>query len=340
MRKYFKWIIPFVLFLFVGLMFLVCYYQKQNTIKEYLYITTLAYQNGKNYDDGVVMVPYVYDVKEQKLKCFPALPIEQTVYPLFYYDYRNEKIYHTGAEKGESYDNLYVYDIKKDKDTRITDGKFLFNDFMMVDGKLICNEAPEFVTVTRPAIFNQHDNSFTYLNEGDEDTWCFSLSYHKTENKLLSLTCSDCEMRTYKVRAETFIRPKTIYIMNPDFTEYEPIFFTDDFEIRSTRQLDRNRIMMAADPTMGTGYSPNRKLKIFDISTQVLCDVEPPDLIEINTFYPRDNAEGVFIYAKGHDMKKSIFYYDMVDNTVRDIFEYYEFPPEFCGIVDFTYSCN
>lgn len=340
MRKYFKRIIPCALLFFAGLMFLVCRCQRQNAIKEYLHITTLAYQNGKNYDDGVALVPYVYDVKRQEIKCFPAIPIEQTVYPIFYYDYRNEKIYHAGAEKGETYDNLYVYDLEKNTDTRITDGKFLFNDFMMADGKLICNAAPEFVTVTRPAIFNQQDNSFMYLNENDEDTWCFSLSYHKSENKLLSLTCSDSEMRTYKVCAETFIRPKTIYMMNPDFTDYKPVFFTDEFEIRSTRQLDSNRIMMAADPRMAGGYSPNRKLKIFNMSTQELSDLEIPDLKQVNTFYPRDNAEGVFIYAKDYDMKASIYYYNMLENTVRNIFEDYEFPPEFCGIVDFTYSCN
>lgn len=276
MKKYFKWIIPCILICLVGLVLLAFYYQKKNTSKEYLHITTIAYQNGKDYDKGVVLVPYVYDVKKLEIKTFPAIPIERTVYPLFYYDYRNEEIYHTGAEKGEPYDNLYVYDLESNRDTRLTDGKFLFNDFMMVDGKLICNEAPEFVTVTRPAIYNQQDNTFTYLNEEDEDTWCFSLSYYKTGNKLLSLTCSDSEMRTHKVCAETFIRPKTIYMMNPDFSEYEPVFFTDEFEIRSTRQLDSNRIMMAADPTMGGGYSPNRKLKIFDISTQVLSDVEVP----------------------------------------------------------------
>lgn len=99
-------------------------------------------------------------------------------------------------------------------------------------------------------------------------------------------------------------------------------------------------IMMAADPRMAGGYSPNRKLKIFNMSTQELSDLEIPDLKQINTFYPRDNAEGVFIYAKDYDMKASIYYYNMLENTVRNIFEDYEFPPEFCGIVDFTYSCN
>lgn len=61
---------------------------------------------------------------------------------------------------------------------------------------------------------------------------------------------------------------------------------------------------------------------------------------EINTFYPRDNAKGIFIYAKDYDKKVSIYYYDMVENTVKDIFEHYEFPEEFCGIIDFSYSCN
>ena len=73
------------------------------------------------------------------------------------------------------------------------------------------NVARQGATVTQPAIFDKKTNEFYYLNENDDDTWCFSLSYNYTLDKLISLTTSDSEMRTEKVTRETRIRPKTIY---------------------------------------------------------------------------------------------------------------------------------
>lgn len=323
-------------------MLFVCSIIKQNAKEEYLHITTTVYRNGENLDDGISMVTYLYNINTKELQHFDSIPIERTVYPLSYYDYKSKKIYHTGAEEGESFDNLYVYDVESKIDTRLTDGKFLFNDFIMTgnnSNELICNVAPQFVTVTQPAIYDIEKNTFNYLNKDDEDTWCFSLSYNTSTKKLLSLTCSDSEMRSWEVCAVTFIRPKTIYMMNADFSEYEPVYYTKEFEIRSTRQLDDERIMIMADPSMGGGYS-ERVIKIFNMNTEEIYDLDLPQLKAIDSFYPRDNAEGIFLLARNKDGKISIYYYNLQEETLVDIFENYEFPSDFAGIINFSYSYN
>lgn len=310
----------------------------RNREEELLHITTLAYQNGETYDDGVSMVTYVYDVKKKKITQFPAISCE-AVYPISYYDHRNKNIYYSNANAGDGFDNLYLYDTNKQTSIQLTDGKFLFNDLIMYGDNLICNVAPQYSTVTKPAIYNIKENSFQYFHEEDDDTWCHSLSYHKTNNKLLLLTCSDEEMRSAKVCEETFIRPKTIYFISPDFSDCEKIYFTDEFEIRSTRQLDAERIMIAADPRMGWEYT-DRKIKILNINTQELIDLEIPDLQSLQSFYPRDNAEGVFLFGQNIEGNISIFYYEFYTEEIIDIFEDYNFPEEFCGIIDFIYSYN
>jgi hypothetical protein len=328
-------LISLSVFLILIILILVFIYFKTKSVDEYLHITTISYRNGKNYDDGVSMVTYLYDVEKKTMQRSPNIPISVS-YAISYNDVKNHRIFYTNSEVGENYDNLYVYDLKKNSSTRLTDGKFLFNDFLMIDGTLICNVAPRFKNCTRPAIFDQKDNTFKYLNYDDDDTWYFSLSYNKAANKLLALTCSDSEMRSLEVRAVTHIRPKTIYMMNPDFTEPEQVFYTKDFEIRVTRQLDQNRILMAVDDSMGA--STSRKLKIFDMTTQELSELETPGLKDMQSFMTRENAEGIFIYGRSLDDHFSIFYYDLITSEISDIFADYEFPSDFCSIVDFTYS--
>lgn len=318
-----------------------CTIMKLNEKKEYLHITTITYGNEEDSDDEKTMVTYVYDINSGVLQAFDGIPLERTVYPLSYYDYKNEKIYHTDAGKGETFDNLYVYDVKTKTDTRLTDGKFLFNEFIMTgedSNKLICNVAPQFVTVTQPAIYDIRNNTFDYLNKDDEDTWCFSLSYNSATDKMVSLTCSDTEMRSWEVTAVTYIRPKTIYMMNPDFSDYEPIYYTKDFEIRSVRQLDDERILIMADPVMGGGYS-DRFIMVHNIVTEESYELDMSELRAIDSIYARDNAEGFFLLAKDRDRKISIFYYDLQNQTLTDIFENGGLSSDTANIVNFSYSC-
>lgn len=322
----------------VVLVVLGCNMRQQNKSRELLHITALAYENGENFDNGVDMVTYVYDVEKKTVEQLARIP-SGAVYPISYYDYKDKLLYYSNGKEGDGYDNLYQYDMEKKTNTQLTDGKFVFNDIIWRDGNLICNVAPQFSTVTKPAIYNIQDNTFQYLDEEDDDTWCHSLSYNKSTDALISLTCSDKEMRTAKVCEETFIRPKKICILSPDFQFYEPVYATDTFEIRSARQLDEEHIMIAADPRMGWEYT-DRKLKTVDIKTQEVTDLDIIDLQAIQSFYPRDNAKGVYILGQDLSGKVSIFYYQLDSGECSDILEGYEFSDDFCSIVDFIYSDN
>lgn len=306
--------------------------------RELLHITALLYENGENFADGVDMITYVYDVKNKTVEQLDPIPCG-AVYPISYYDYREKKLYYSNGKTGDGYDNLYQYDTEKKTTTQLTDGKFVFNDLLLRDGKLICNVAPQFSTVTKPAIYNVQENTFQYLDPEDDDTWCHSLSYNKSTDALLSLTCSDKEMRSAEVCEETFIRPKEICILSPDLQSSEPVFATDDYEIRSARQLDKEHIMIAADPQMGWEYT-DRKLKTVDIKSKQVTDLDITDLQAIQSFYPRDNGKGVYILGQDRSGKISIFYYQFDSGECTDILEEYEFPKDFCSIVDFIYSDN
>ncbi|MEJ8548719.1 hypothetical protein [Brevibacillus borstelensis] len=50
-------------------------------LREYLQITATAYNNGKNDDDGVSLVLYLYSIQNQKMSEFFKIPIDPG-YPL------------------------------------------------------------------------------------------------------------------------------------------------------------------------------------------------------------------------------------------------------------------
>lgn len=145
-------------------------------------------------------------------------------------------------------------------------------------------------------------------------------------------------LRTPKVREVTFIRPKTLYLMDLDFGNYQPIYHTDQFEIRLTRQLDANRILMTWDPFMGA--SKPRTLRMLYLDTQKVEDFDVPGIKEVKSFYPRDNAEGIFILGRDLNNTYGLFYYDLVTKQVSNLFEKYPLPKNHRSLVDFVYSMN
>ncbi len=305
--------------------------------EEYLHITATAYNNGKNDDDGVSLVLYLYSIRDQNMSEILRIPIDPG-YPVAFADLRNNKVYFSDSVTGDEVDNLYEYNLITKERKQLTFGKFLFNDLFIVDNKMITNVAPRYATVTQPAIFDRTTREFTYLNPDDDDTWCFSLSYNYTTKKLLSLTASDSEMRTPKVTEVTHIRPKTLYLMDLDFGQYQPIYHTDQFEIRLTRQLDSNRILMTYDPFMGS--SKPRTLKMLYIDSQKVEDFDVPGIKEVKSFYPRAHAEGLFILGRDVNNQYGLFYYDMVTKNVSNVFENYPLPKDHRSLVDFVYSMD
>lgn len=308
---------------------------KKSILKEYLHITATAYTNGENDNDGVSLVLYRYSIGENKIAELFKIPIDAG-YPVAFADIPNDKAYFSNSISGDESDNLYEYNLKTTDTKQLTSGKFLFNDMFIVDDKMFVNVAPQYATVTQPAMFDRKTNQFTYLNPNDDDTWCQSLSYNYSTNKLLSLTTSDSVMRSYNVVAVTHIRPKTLYLMDLDFGNYEPIYHTDQFEVRLTRQLDANRILMTTDPQMGS--SEPRTLKMLNLDRKEIIDFDVPGIKEVKSFYPRDNAEGIFILGRDYNNKYGFFYYDMVKKNVTNVFENYTFPKDHRSIVDFVYS--
>lgn len=303
--------------------------------KEHLHITATAYNNGENDADGISLVLYHYSIPDKKISELLRIPVDPG-YPVAFADLPNDKVYFSDSASGDEVDNLYEYNLKTKEKKQLTFGKFLFNDLFVIDNKVITNVAPQFATVTQPAIFDQTTKEFTYLNPNDDDTWCFSLSYNYATKKLLSLTASDSEMRTPKVTEVTHIRPKTLYLMDSDFGNYQPIYHTDEFEIRLTRQLDANRILMTYDPFMG---SPKpRTLKMLYIDSQKVEDFDIPGIKEVKSFYPRANAEGVFILGRDTNNQYGLFYYDMVTKNLSNVFENYPLPKDQYSLVDFVYS--
>lgn len=305
--------------------------------EEYLFITTTAYTNGQNTEDGINLVLYCYHIAEQRMEVILDTPINST-FPANYIDLANQKIYYAAANEDENYDNLFVYDLATGQSEQLTDGKYLFNDILLLNGTLYVNTARQYATVTQPAIFDWETKTFQYLDEEDDDTWHYSMSYNYSTGQLLILTCSDSETRTHRVAAETHIRPKTISLLDMTLETKTPVFFTEDYEIRLTRQLDENHILMTVDPFMGSGAP--RTLKLLTIDTQEVTDYEIPEIDSVYQFYPRDNGEGLFLIGKDFDTDNlwQLYYYDIPNQTVSRVFQDGDLPEGFATLVDIVYS--
>jgi len=61
---------------------------------------------------------------------------------------------------------------------------------------------------------------------------------------------------------------------------------------------------------------------------------------EVKSFYPRDNAEGIFILGRDLNNTYGLFYYDLVTKQVSNLFEKYPLPKNHRSLVDFVYSMN
>ncbi len=311
--------------------------EEETEQEEYLFITTTAYTNGQNREDGVNLVLYCYHIAEQRMEVILDTPIHST-FPANYIDIANQKIYYAAANEGENYDNLFVYDLATGQSEQLTDGKYLFNDILLLNGTLYVNTARQYATVTQPAMFDWETRTFQYLNAEDDDTWHYSFSYNYSTEQLLILTCSDSEMRTHRVAAETHIRPKTISFLDMTLETKTPVFFTEDYEIRLTRQLDENHILMTVDPFMGSGAP--RTLKLLTIDTQEVTDYEIPDIDAVNQFNPRDNGEGLFLVGKDFDTDNEwhLYYYDIPNQAVSRVVQDEEIPDGFATLTDIVYS--
>ena len=171
-----------------------------------------------------------------------------------------------------------------------------------MDGTLYANVAREFCTTCQPARFDLDSQTFTYRNEADDDTWHHSFSYDDYADEFLILTCSDAEMRTHRVAAETHIRPKTISLIDATFENVTPLFFTEDFEICLTRRLNENTILMTTEPQMVSG---KRTLKRLDITSQEVENVEIPGIQQVHMFYP--SLDGNTLYFVGQAEGKTIW---------------------------------
>ena len=269
---------------------------------ETLLVTVVDNINGENTDDGVELVIYAYDEQSQAFRAIFKTPIGPYVYPANTVDFEHQIVYYASARPDETYDNLYSCDLKTGNVQRLTDGKNAFNDLLFVDGTLYANVAREFCTTCQPARFDLDSQTFTYRNEADDDTWHQSFSYDDYADEFLILTCSDAEMRTHRVAAETHIRPKTISLIDATFENFTPLFFTEDFEICLTRRLNENTILMTTEPQMVSG---KRTLKRLDITSQEVEDVAIPGIQQIHMFYP--SLDGNTLYFVGQAEGKTIW---------------------------------
>lgn len=284
--------------------------------EEHLLITTTAHTNGTDDTDGVSMVLYDYHTDTGEFRVLYDAPYHG-LFPANAVDFDNQILYLSDGNEGDGYDNLFQIDLKTGESKQLTDGKFLFDVLMLVDGNLYASTARQGANVCQPAVFDFTKNDFTYRNPEDDDTWHHSFSYNRNSKEFLILTCSDDEMRTHRVAAETHIRPKTISNLSMDFQTCEPVYFTEDFEIRLTRRLDDNHILMTADPRMGA--SP-RKLRLLTIDTQEVQPFEIPGIRVVYLFeVSADESRLFFIGARTGETAWRIFEYEIASQKLTEL---------------------
>jgi hypothetical protein len=280
-----------------------------------------------------MLVLYHYSIKDKNMAEVLRAP-NDSEYPVAFADFEESTIYFSDCAAGDNWDNLFSYDMASKSIKQLTFGKFLFNDLFMANRNLIATAAPQYKIAIQPAIFNIGTHNFRYLNPDDDDTLSFSLSYNHTTQQLLSLTCSNDEMRSYKVVAETYIRPKTLHLMNVDFSNYRPVYTTGEFEICFARQMDDNRILMTVEPTMIANVP--RKLKILYLDSLEVEDVDISGILEITSFYPTYDTTGIYFTGKDVNNYFGLFYYNLIEKELTEIFEQYK-ASDYGNIIDFVY---
>jgi hypothetical protein len=206
----------------------------------------------------------------------------------------------------------------------------------MINVKLLGNIAPEGKTVLQPGIIDPERGTVHYYNASDDDTWFGSLSYNPITGKLLALTWSDKEMRTSRVAIQTHIRPKQIILMNPDFSAAKSIYKTEAFEIRETRQLDANRILMITNEQMGSG--PPRQLRILTLDNDNLDALNIEGLIAPQSVCPDRSGEHLYLLGRTSTAPLSLFDYDIKEHKLTDLLAGYQFPSGHKVVVNFTYT--
>lgn len=306
---------------------------KERPSQEYLQIVGTRFVNKRDNSGGTEVILYLYSIDQHKVVKDYTLG-NVALYPVACMDFAHKKIYYSGSDNN-LYDNLYVYDIGSRQSKQLTHDKMLFNDLFVIDGKLLGNIAPEGKTVLQPGIIDPEQGTVHYYNAGDDDTWFHSLSYDPITGKLLGLTCSDKEMRSSRVATQTHIRPKQIISMNPDFSDAKTIYKTEAFEIRETRQLDANRIVMITNEQMGSGKP--RQLQILTLGNDDPEALNIEGLVEAQSVCPDRSGDHLYILGRSSTSPLSLFDYDMKEHKLTDLLAGYQFPSGHKVVVDFTY---
>lgn len=283
--------------------------------QEYLLITSAE---GRGH-----LVVSCLDIATGKLERLMDVATEWAYYPVSAVDFENHKIYYSAAAyNGESYDlfdNLFVYDMTDGTSTQLTYGKYEFNDLLIVDGKLYANTARQYASALQPAVFDYETNDFIYLNPDDDDTLFCSFSTKRGQGHFVALTCLFSETRTHKVCAETFIEPRTISFLDYELNHLEPVYFTEDFQIRMTRQVDDDHILMIAEDNMISGV---RKMRLLTISSKEVVDFPIPGMLSVQDFYPRAGGRGVYVVGKSgiwDNGTYALYYYDAAEQTTARV---------------------
>ena len=325
----------FIIAAVVSLLLLGCGTESKRNMEgmELLHITAMCSDSNGEKE----MLCIVYDANEMKTLRSLRLP-NHAIYPICIYDADSDGVFLTNSTKTENFDNLHYYIFESDAVEVIARGKYYFSDMIPLgENELLCNVASESATVSQPAIFNSKTKDIKYLDEHDDDTWFHSLSYNPDTQKILAVTCSDEEIRSEKVRNETRIRPKKLEFITPDFSKREVIFETEDYEIRSARQINSNEILMAVDPCMGWDYSA-RKLVCLNLSTKEVTDVEICGIKQIQSFYPSRDGTTLFVLGKDEKGITSVWSYDVVNKTLTDVLSDKDSYEGFEEVVDFVYT--
>ena len=123
-------------------------------LEETLLVTTTVVSNGTDDQNGLDLIVYTCDRDTLELQQLFRKKINAT-YPANTVDFEHGIFYFADADEGRLYDNLYAYDLLTGETTQLTDGKFAFDDLLMVDGQLYANAAREYCTRSSPHALTQ-----------------------------------------------------------------------------------------------------------------------------------------------------------------------------------------
>lgn len=184
---------------------------------------TYTYTHVTDEEDKFMMDTYFYNCETGDNKLISQIPY-QAQYPLTYYDYKRNVVFHTKRVGKSHYDEVYQYDCKSKADKKLTEGVYAVNAMFKVSENQLALIAVTDSKIIHLCFLNLDTLELEQVYDGNNS---IKAQYFNEDKNTILLACYD-ERRSYQLM-DDFNNGK-IQDYNEDFIFYEYSIDTKEFK--------------------------------------------------------------------------------------------------------------